>query len=72
MSERPIVAIILASLLAQGCGNAPSDAPDADTFAVDREFERGPLRVRVRVDKNEISMGDNVKLEVVSELKVDE
>ena len=38
-------------------------------FAVDRPFERGPLTVHVRLDKDTITIAEQVRLVVVTALQ---
>lgn len=62
---------VLLALFVTGCG-AEKDAPAADetaTTGIEKTFERGPISVRVTLDKKEASIAErlNLVLEAVSE-----
>ncbi len=48
-------------LLAAGCHGGSGEVPDS-AFEIDETFERGPLTVRLALDRKEITLADTVRL----------
>ncbi len=61
--------LIVLALLPVGCEVGEMSAAETPAFAVDRPFERGPLTVRVRLDKDTITIAEHLRLVVVTVLQ---
>ena len=57
------------ALFVSGCEVGETSAAETPAFAVDRPFERGPLTVHVRLDKDTITIAEQVRLVVVTALQ---
>jgi hypothetical protein len=51
-------------LLCAGCGKSPDDKTKKVKFEIDKDYERGPLTVHVRVDKAKMTIAETVTLEL--------
>ncbi len=60
--------LVVLALLVVGCEVGETSAAETPAFAVDRPFERGPLTVHVRLDKDTITIAEHVRLSVVTVL----
>ncbi len=67
----PVMAwlLILLALFVVGCEVGGTSAAETPAFAVDRPFERGPLTVQVRLDKDTITIAEYLRLVVVTMLQ---
>ena len=45
-----------------GCAGDDESGPATTAFEIDKEYERGPLTVRIKLDKNKITIADTVHL----------
>ena len=57
------------ALFVVGCEVGETSAAETPALAVDRPFERGPLTVHVRLDKDTITIAEQVRLVVVTALQ---
>jgi hypothetical protein len=53
-----------ALLFCAGCGKSPEGESAVSKFAIDEDFERGPLTVHVRADKSTLTIAETVLLEL--------
>ena len=60
--------LVVLALLVVGCEVGETSAAETPALAVDRPFERGPLTVHVRLDKDTITIAEPVRLVVVTAL----
>ena len=60
--------LVILALFVVGCEVGETSAAETPAFAVDRPFERGPLTVRVRLDKDSITIAEHLRLVVVTVL----
>ena len=60
---------VFLALFVVGCEVGETSAAETPAFAVDHPFERGPLTVRVRLDKDAITIAEHVRLVVVTALQ---
>ena len=56
-----ILIFISVAFLAAGCAGGPGEVPDR-AFEIDEIYERGPLTVRLALDRKEITLADTVRL----------
>ena len=61
--------VVMLALFVVGCAVGETSAAETPAFAVDRPFERGPLTVHVRLDKDTITIAEQVRLVVVTALR---
>ena len=62
--------LVMLALFVVGCEvGETSAAVERPAFAVDRPFERGPLTVHVRLDKDTITIAEQVRLVIVTALQ---
>ena len=61
--------LVMLALFVIGCEVGETSAAETTAFAVDRPFERGPLTVHVRLDKDTITIAEQVRLVVVTALQ---
>jgi len=50
--------------LCTGCGKSPGGKAEKVKFEIDKDYERGPLTVHVRVDKAKITIAETITLEL--------
>ncbi len=67
----PIMAwvLVMLALFVGGCAVGETSAAETPAFAVDRPYERGPLTVHVRLDKDTITIAEHLRLVVVTALR---
>ena len=67
----PVLAwvLVLLALFVGGCAVGETSAAETPAFAVDRPYERGPLTVHVRLDKDSITIAEHVRLVVETVLQ---
>jgi len=51
-------------LVCAGCDKSPDGGTEKSEFEIDKDFERGPLRVHVRADKAKMTIAETVLLEL--------
>ena len=61
--------LVMLALFVVGCEVSETSAAETPALAVDRPFERGPLTVYVRLDKDTITIAEQVRLVIVTALQ---
>ena len=61
--------LVMLALFVVGCEGGETSAAETPAFAVGRPFERGPLTVHVRLDKDTITIAEQVRFVVVTALQ---
>ncbi len=61
--------LVVLAMFVVGCEVGETSAAETPAFAVDRPFERGPLTVHVRLDKDTITIAEHLRLVVVTALQ---
>ena len=61
--------LVMLALFVVGCEGGETSAAETPALAVDRPFERGPLTVHVRLDKDTITIAEQVRLVIVTTLQ---
>lgn len=51
-------------LVCAGCEDKKDDTPQGEAFEIDKEYQRGPLAVHVRVEKSKVSIAETILLEL--------
>ena len=64
-----VLLLCLATLI--GCNDKQTTQESAGEFAIDKEFERGPLTVHIKVDKESISIADTVRVRLEAAIEED-
>jgi len=62
--KRTFIALTAMALMVGGCKDSAHQEGDKAEFAVDKVYERGPVSVRVRVDKDKLSIAETLLLEL--------
>jgi len=60
-----LVLLLCCGLLAAcaGCKEGPESKAEKTEFEIDEQYERGPLRVHVRIDKSKLTIAETLLLE---------
>jgi hypothetical protein len=64
-----LAATIAAVLPGYGCKQEKASGPAKMPYAVDKTFERGPLTVHVRLDRDKITIAQTLQLELAAEIQ---
>ena len=69
MARLALCACVSAALVS--CERAKPSGKAGTPFAIDRSYERGPLTLRLKVDKKELTIADTLRLVIEAEVKED-
>lgn len=63
-SPRGLASVLACAVLLIGCGKQAKEVPASSGYAVEETYERGPVKLVLRIDKDELTIAERIRLEL--------